>query len=93
MEVLGGEMRFTVIWRPSAEQKLAEIWTGAEDRQAVADAADAIDAFLRTDPIGVGESRIANVRILTVSPLSVYYDVNEDDRLVAVWAVWRRQTR
>jgi plasmid stabilization system protein ParE len=86
-------MTFTVIWRPSAEQKLAEIWTEADDRQAVTDAADAIDVFLRTEPTEVGESRVANIRILTVSPLSVYYDVHEDDRLVAVWAVWRSRKR
>jgi hypothetical protein len=82
-------MRFTVIWRPSAEQKLATIWTAADDRQAITNAADAIDALLSTGPLEVGESRVANTRILTVSPLSVYYDVDVSDRLVAVWAVWR----
>jgi plasmid stabilization system protein ParE len=86
-------MTFTVIWRPSAERKLAEIWTDADDRQAIAHAADAIDALLRTEPTEVGESRVTNTRILTVSPLSVYYDVHEDDRLVAVWAVWRNRKR
>jgi plasmid stabilization system protein ParE len=86
-------MTFTVIWRPSAEQKLATIWTDGDDRQSIADAADAIDALLRTQPTHVGESRDANTRILTVSPLSVYYDVNENDRLVAVWAVWRGRKR
>ena len=86
-------MTFTVIWRPSAEQKLAEIWTTADDRQAITDAADAIDLMLRTSPAEVGESRVANVRILTVTPLSVYYDVRQNDRLVAVWAVWRSSRR
>jgi len=33
-------MTFTVIWRPSAEQKLAEIWAEVFDRQAIADAED-----------------------------------------------------
>lgn len=82
-------MTYTVVWRPSAEGTLAEIWTSATDRQAVTDAANAIDALLRVEPLEVGESRVANTRILTVLPLSVYYDVHEDDRLVAVWAVWR----
>jgi plasmid stabilization system protein ParE len=86
-------MRYTVIWRPSAERQLAEIWTAAENRQAVTDAADAIDVFLRTNPTSVGESRVADIRILAVSPLSVYYDVYEDDRLVAVWAVWQARKR
>jgi hypothetical protein len=26
---------------------------------------------------------------MTVMPLSIYYDVHDDDRLVSVWAVWR----
>ena len=82
-------MTFTVVWRPEAEQALATLWNTAVDRQAVTDAADAIDLLLRTEPFGVGESRVVNIRILTVFPLSVYYDVHEDDRLVAVWAVWR----
>jgi len=85
-------MRFTVIWRSSAEQKLATIWNDADDRQTITDAANAIDALLRTEPTEVGESRVANIRILTVAPLSVYYDVHDNDRLVAVWAVWRSRT-
>jgi plasmid stabilization system protein ParE len=86
-------MTYTVVWRPSAEQALAEIWISADDRQPVTDAANAIDSLLRTRPCEVGESRVANIRILRVSPLSVYYDVHEDDRLVAVWAVWRVPNR
>jgi hypothetical protein len=78
-------MSYPVIWRPFAEQN----WTNADDRQAITDAADAIDALLRTAPTDVGESRVANIRILTVSSLSVYYDVHENDRLVAVWAAWQ----
>ena len=73
-------MTFTVVWRPEAERKLAALWTDAPDRQAVTDAADAIDLLLRTAPLDVGESRVVNIRILTVFPLSVYYDVHEEDR-------------
>jgi plasmid stabilization system protein ParE len=82
-------MNYTVVWRPTAEQTLAEIWTGADDRQAVADAADLIDSMLGSSPGDVGESRAGNTRVLTVMPLSIYYDVDDGDRLVAVWAVWR----
>ena len=82
-------MTCTVVWRPSAERTLAEIWTSARDRQMVTDAANSIDVLLRAGPLEVGESRVANTRILTVLPLSVYYDVHEGNRLVAVWAVWR----
>jgi hypothetical protein len=81
-------MNYTVVWRPTAEQALAQIWIDAVDRQAVTDAADLIDAILRTSPHDVGESRAGNTRILTVMPLSIYYDIHEEDRLVAVWATW-----
>jgi len=83
-------MRFAVIWRPAAERKLASLWITPEDRQAVTRAADDIDALLRDSPLDVGESRVSNIRILSVSPLTVYYDVHEPDLLVAVWAVWQR---
>jgi plasmid stabilization system protein ParE len=86
-------MTFTVIWRPEAERALTKIWTDAADRRAVTDAANAMDALLRTAPQEVGESRVVNIRILTVLPLSIYYDVKEDDRLVAVWAVWQVRKR
>lgn len=82
-------MTFTVVWRRTAERALAEIWLSADDRQAVTEASDAMDALLRSDPLAVGESRRGHTRILTVLPLSVYYDVHEEDRLVAVWAVWQ----
>jgi len=43
-------MIFTVVWRPEAERALADLWNRAEDRQAITDAADTIDALLRTGP-------------------------------------------
>lgn len=82
-------MKFTVVWKPSAETKLAEIWTDATDRQAVSSAANSIDSLLGVSPHEVGESRESNTRILTVPPLSVYYDVYDEDRRVSVWAVWQ----
>jgi plasmid stabilization system protein ParE len=82
-------MTFTVVWRATAEAKLAELWLSASDRDAVTRAADAIVALLRSHPRAVGEAREAPSRIQIVPPLAVYYDVIEDDRVVAVWAVWR----
>ncbi|MFO7903668.1 MAG: hypothetical protein ACQESR_10420 [Planctomycetota bacterium] len=78
-----------MVWKPTAERTLAQIWTDAVDRQAVTGAADLIDAILGSSPRKVGESRAGDTRILTVMPLSIYYDVHDDDRLVAVWAVWQ----
>jgi plasmid stabilization system protein ParE len=60
-------MRYTVIWVPNAEAKLASIWTAAYAKAAIAEAANEIDRVLRTEPkrgiitgdnyrIGVGPS-------------------------------------
>ena len=82
-------MTYTVVWRPYAERSLTEIWNDSNDKQSITDAANTIDALLRTDPLSVGESREENVRLLYVAPLAVYYDVFPDDRRVGVWAVWQ----
>jgi hypothetical protein len=82
-------MRYTVVWKPAAEAMLARIWNQAADRQAVATAADTIDASLRQDPEEKGESRSGSIRILIVSPLAVHFRVEEPDRTVYVLKVWR----
>jgi hypothetical protein len=82
-------MTYTVVWKPGAESALTQAWIEATDRRTLTEAADTIDALLRASPLEVGESRASPTRILVVSPLAVYYDVSEDDRLVTVWAMWR----
>jgi hypothetical protein len=82
-------MKYTVVWKPDAEDDLARLWNSAPDRGAVAWAADQIDAQLKHDPETQGESRAGGVRILFVPPLAVHFRVSPDDRLVEVVAVWR----
>ncbi len=83
-------MNFTVTWRPSAEQQLAQLWLSATDRNDVTAAANEIDRTPQCDPLGEGESRAGVTRILMRHPLAVYYDVDADRREVFVWAVWRQ---
>jgi hypothetical protein len=82
-------MIFTVIWQPSAESMLAHLWNQAQDRAAVAKAADAIDAMLRIDPSSLGESRSEEFRVLFVPPLAVHFQVSEMDRIVKVLKIWQ----
>ncbi len=79
-------MRYTVIWTRIALNQLAAIWTQAQDRQAVNDAADRIDQTLRVDPEQVGEGR-NGTRILMDWPLVVLFRVLPDDRQVHVLQV------
>lgn len=76
-------MRFSVITSPSADDELALIWMSAPDPQAVADASDAIDQFLKDRPLQVGKV-FGNDRLLHVSPLEVVYCVSPDDCMVRI---------
>ena len=80
-------MNYTVLWKPSLKQRLAEIWLESDDRNAVASAANTIDVLLRIAPFDQGESRSGLTRIFIVHPLAVVYDVFDDDRRVDVLAV------
>jgi hypothetical protein len=82
-------MKYSVVWGPEAERRLAELWLSAPDRQVLADAADAIDVALGRNPLAAGESRVGDTRIHIESPLGVYFDVSITDRTVLVWMVWR----
>ncbi len=86
-------MTYTVLWTPSAERALADLWVATGNRSAVRAAADAIDSVLRSTPYQVGESRAANMRILFASPLAVEYAVFEADRVVEVRGVWQVRRR
>jgi hypothetical protein len=80
-------MTYPVVWVPSAEAELARIWVEASDKNAVARAADQIDATLRVDPHVRGVPHLGTARSLAVWPLGIIFRVNEPDRLVQVLAV------
>jgi len=42
--------RFTVVWKPTAQDDLARLWLSAVDRAAVTDASEDIDRVLAWDP-------------------------------------------
>jgi hypothetical protein len=81
-------MNYTVLWKPAAQQELAQLWINAADRNALAAAADLIDALLHTDPQSLGESRHNDMRILICPPLAVNFKVSEPDRTVLVSDIW-----
>jgi plasmid stabilization system protein ParE len=80
-------MKWTVTYSPAAQNELAEIWLYTADKSRVARAADDIDRLLRTNPLGVGESRSDDSRVLVYPPIAVQYDVYVDDCRVTVVAV------
>jgi hypothetical protein len=82
-------MNYTVVWKPEAEDELAEFWMTATDRQAVADAAYRMERALGDHPLSTGESRNATTRVAFDGPLGVFYEVSDADLLVTILKVIR----
>jgi hypothetical protein len=83
-------MNYTVVWTPTAEQDLAQLWIDADDRDALTSAANTIDVILRQDAHLRGEPLFDTVRTLYVPPLGVDFEVVEADRIVYVLSAWTK---
>ena len=79
-------MRYTVVYDPSAEDQLMDIWMQAPNRRAVRNASDDIDRRLKRSPDNVGYS-VGSYRRLTIYPLAVEFVVSPLDRMVRVLKV------
>ena len=78
-------MRYTVICHPSAQDDLARIWIQASDRQAVADAADAMEQWLKRSPETVGTPvNHGPERCLVMDPLVMIFTVHPEDCFVRI---------
>jgi len=84
---------YVVMWAPSAERDLAQIWNDAADRPAVTHSANEIDTALTRDPLNFGEARRGITRVAFVKPLAVLFDVYEDRQKVWVWDIWGWPTK
>ena len=81
-------MTYTVIWKHSAERRLAELWVQTDSRRAMTEAANQIDVWPKHAPGQVGESRPENRRILLEPPHGVIYEIENMDCIVNVLQVW-----
>lgn len=79
--------RYTVTWLQVALDELAQLWVTTDDRQAMTDAANRIDALLGTNPAAHGQELSEGLLSLDVSPLRVLFTIREEDRLVEVSSV------
>lgn len=81
--------KYTVIWRQYLiETKVAEwvatAWQQGKDSKAITDAMNKIDRVLSTDPEMIGESRRGGIRVLIVPPLTVYFEIHEEEKIVLI---------
>ena len=81
-------MKFSVVWQPDAEAKLAKLWERSSDRAAFASAANHIEQVLRSYPDRAGEDRYDGDRVMFEPPLGVVFRLMLEDRMVQVLRVW-----
>jgi hypothetical protein len=82
-------MKYSVIWVPSAESRLASLWLQETNRQGLTEAANSIDQRLELSPLDCGEIRPNGVGVMFEAPLAVLFRVDEQKHLVFVLSVWR----
>ena len=89
-------MNYRVIWGHAIVNDLTEIylwvWENGRDTGAVTAAVAEIDNLLQANPATRGESQAGEERILFALPLSVTFEVYEEERIIFVSAV-RYHTR
>jgi plasmid stabilization system protein ParE len=83
--------RYTVVWLQEALDELTWIWLAASDRAEVTAATAKLDALLVSDPSSSSQSVSDGLRKLIVKPLTAFFEVREDDRLVEIVRIRRKR--
>jgi hypothetical protein len=79
--------RYTVVWSPPAETKLAALWeANPAIRMEFSAAVNWIDSTLAQMPqfVGVPEPASTPTRLIVRPPISLLFETSEEDRLVRV---------
>ncbi len=84
-------MNFSVVWRDSALDKLADLYvaTSEDERDRMARGIESLNRRLADDPLNVGESRDGTFRIVFPPLLLVTFFVDEPRALVQVYGIAR----
>lgn len=83
-------MTFRVIWQYQVLHQVAASFVYARqvgrDAGAITRAMAQIDTALERNPAQAGESRDEGARVLIINPLTVFFEVHEDEQTVIVFA-------
>lgn len=80
-------MNYTALWQPVAQEQLATLLADPAIQSAVLRAAFRVGALLEYFPEQVGESREPPERVLIEPPLTVYYEIDHEEKVVRVFRV------
>jgi hypothetical protein len=81
--------RYTVVYLAEAEDNLIVIWADATDRDQVTKAADMADRLLAENPLRDSVHLSEQLRRRDFPPLRFFYEIREEDRVVAISNVAR----
>ncbi|MGH7136903.1 MAG: hypothetical protein ACREHD_14280 [Pirellulales bacterium] len=84
-------MKFSLEWKQTATDELADIWLRADSRtrRKITAATVKVDDLLKRDPYGESESREGDRRIMFVAPLAITFRVDPEVDNVEVLRVRR----
>jgi hypothetical protein len=71
-------MQYRVLWAPYAEDRLEQLLKHSTDPEVVARAAREIDRYLAAVAVEFGESRFDSMRVESVFPLGIQFEVMDD---------------
>jgi len=77
-------MPFTVVFSLVALSQLAVAWLNAADKKAFSVAEESLERLLRNDPESAGRHLSEGLWPVQSSPITLYYEIFPDDRLVRV---------
>lgn len=80
--------RYTVVWWPAALDELTELWLESDDRAAVTADAREVDRRLAEQASEWGDDVVANVRVMDLARVGVYFRIFEEDRRVEIVRVY-----
>lgn len=84
-------MNYRIVWLYDALDNLAASFLYSRrvgrDPEAITRAMARIDSDMQQGPVTLGESRTGRRRVYIVNPVTVFFEVHPDERLVAVTAV------
>jgi mRNA-degrading endonuclease RelE of RelBE toxin-antitoxin system len=80
-------MNFAVAWTRTALRQLTDLLIAATDQDAVSDASVEVERRLSADPLGEGEEREGDKRLVFIPPLAVVYAVDDVAGAVHVLSV------
>ncbi len=81
-------MKFTVAWKPRAENELAAIWMNSSNPAAITEAANRIDAVAANAMVQFAFQPHRIIQQLYLEPLGIAFEFSPTDRLITIIAVW-----